>query len=458
MSNLSYLLIADDKINLSLDPTKRDSLKAHIKFSLLFEEKVLLTDAHIIGNRNLRDLLASDNGFVELFDKNSLTIALRDYVDFTPVKNGVPFDKIENPSLSEILDGFISWNKNTWGKSEIAMNRYSQKAEISEIEKRANVKRYNYFDINHAYTEDILELYNSGSVRKLLGDKVSDLIVKLASEKRDSFISDINPKGGIGTWYFKTELRKDFKSFGLEKKWRSLREKIIQIAEAPYLTALPKVIDANPIYGNMHRKPIELLKGSKLNSMPVGEVKNYKTRLLRFEEGINRLMPDSIFRLRDSDEFRVFRNKLTLFNDSDSTVLDVLIALENYKNKIDDEILFSFPDLKEHKKINREVLKVLNIINESSTYGGLVLGGMAVATLSFKGSDEIGLGLGLLNLYLTRLLLSRIKKDVNETEILKIKLNNVLTEDETKSIIKSESILNRFNSPFNIETFYDSVV
>jgi hypothetical protein len=410
-----------------------------------------MTDAQVLRNKNFKTLIESDDNFKALFTKENFALAVRDYVDFIPVVNGIPYKKIFSPNLNEILEGLISWNETD------AHLKTNSPQYIDFLQQKADLKPYQYLKINEIYGDDVLELFNSDSSRVSLGDKVSNTIIKLAKELRESLISDFNPKGGIAPKYFINDIGKDFINIGLENEWMSCKEKITQISQAPYLTALPKVMGANPIYGQMHREPIRLLKGNRFKSEPIGEVRNYKTRLLRFEEGINRLPPDTIFKLRDSAEFKEFRKKITLYNNADSSVHDVRIALENYKNKIDAEILSCFPDLKASKKATRESIKIVNLFNQSNTYGSLILSGMAVLTISFTGMNEIGLGTGLLSLYLTNLLHKMNKKHINVIEIAKLSLNEVLSNSAHNKEIIIDTQLNQHTSPFNTESFYDSV-
>lgn len=457
MEKPSYLLIADDSIGLSLDNNKKMSLKAHLKHTLLFEEQILLSDAQIIGNKNFRMLFAEDDEFREIFNKQNFIIALRDCIDFrTKIKNQIPVT-IDNPSLDEVLDGFVSWDKCNWGKSERLKNRYAQKRDLEMLSLKAKVKRYNFLDINHKYSSDVVHTFLSKNVRQILGDKLSETIYKLAEEKRESSISDFNSKGGVGIAYFKQELGEELKNLQLEKEWKKYKRQIIEIAQAPYLTALPKVLYANPIYGAMHKQSIELLKGNIATSRQIGEVRNFESRLLRFEEGINALSANSIMKLRESKAFKEFRKKISTHNGTETSLNDVLLSLEEYKNRIDDEILLCFPFLREPKKIKREILKPINFIYESPNYVGLILGGMAVATLSFPGMNEVSLGLGALSLYTSKMLEKKKKELENKKELEKKKLSDLLSSNEVQNKIEFEHLLNNKTDFFEEEIFYSSV-
>jgi hypothetical protein len=457
MNRSSYLLIADDTIDLSLNKQKKSSLKAHFKHALLFEETIVLSDSQVIGNKNFRTLIEEDSEFAELFNKNNFSIAMRDCMDFCPYIKNEPLKVIYDPTLAEILEGFVSWNKNNWGNNKKTKLRYAADHDINIISQKATIGRYDLKEINKVYSNEAIDIFTADNVQAILGNKISTKVYELSKAKRDYYVSNFSPQGGFGIIYFKQQLKDEFIKAGLQKEWRAYGNKIIEIAQAPYLTALPKVFNANPVYGAMHKRSIELLKGTLPKSRIIGNVRHYESRLLRFEEGINRLSTASIYKLRESSEYKEFRKAIFHYNGSESTFQNVLFTLEEYKNRVDDEILLSFPELREPGKIKREKIETLELTYNTSTYGGLLLGAMAIATLGFPGLDELGLGLGLLSLFIDKKLPKIKKKENFATEIEKNALNDMLNKDGQGSTINSELLLNNYDPFFKKEVFYSSV-
>lgn len=112
----SFMLIADDALKYSLDEKAKKSLKSHLIYSLLFEDRVLLSDAQIIGNRNFRQLIRDNDALIESLSPKNFSIGIRDSIDIRTEKPEEP-EVIKNPSISEVLKGFISWDKCKWPRT-----------------------------------------------------------------------------------------------------------------------------------------------------------------------------------------------------------------------------------------------------------------------------------------------------------------------------------------------------
>ncbi len=420
MHSPSFLHIADGSIDLSLNPLKKESLKSHIKYSLLFEENILFTDTQLIDNRNLRELLFEDCEFASLFNKDNLIIALRNVIDIR--KNAQEYSPryIHSPTIADVLEGFISWDKCYWRNNLNTndRNKYAQTGELNNIAKRANLERYSLVSVGCTFTDDVLALLAREEIQKNIGEKLATQIYELVIQKRIEQISEINPKGGIGIAYFKNQLDEDLRIMGFEKEWKKSKKVILDIVQSPYLTALPKIFNANPIYGEMHKPQIQIMNGKSKMEI-IGEDEAYNTRLMQYEIGINSLTTKSIFKLRESSQFENFRNSIDNYDGSIMAFENVKYFYETYKNTIDDEILKCFPFLKEPKKICRENVRPVELLYNTPNYAGIVLSSLAILSVNFSGMNPFAFGLGILGLVGAKFSSEVKEKDRSDKEIYK---------------------------------------
>ena len=457
----SYMLIADDSIPLASDYKNRLKLIAHLKHALLFQKKIILTDTQIINNQNFRLALKQDKKLIELFNHGNLTIARRDFADFPILNKGEKPITISQPRIEDIIESFLARNKFNWKNPKLDSEKlhqlYLDVSELNALSKVSENKYYNLREINNIYTEDVLKIFQSENSLKLIGVKLSNIIAEQLLEEREYHKTEFNKEGGVGINFFTNKLPEFFRKHNLVGEWTSKYKSIIDLARAPYITAFPKAFNANPIYGQMHKHNIDLVRSIKYNLEQVQEIRDYKSYLLNFEEGVLRLSPSDIFKLRESEENKNYHNSINKFDGSEGSLNEVLFALHEYKILIDERILNQFQDLKETKKGIRERIKPMQIIYESPSYASLTLAGMALATISFPGMNLLSLGLGLLSLYTPRLLDKRKKKITRIKELKKERGKaDIISKFDEKNKIDNDIIL-KTNSIFEKEVFYSSI-
>ncbi|MDN3579364.1 hypothetical protein [Mucilaginibacter flavus] len=447
----SFLHIADSSIGLSLDSSKRESLKAHIKHSLLFEERLLLTDSQLIDNKNLRFLLFEDKEFSSLFSKDNLSIALRNVIDIRQSSSELPSEYIYDPTIDEIVKGFISWKKCSWENSSNinVQKRYAQTIELDNLTKSVNIERYSLGSVGAMFTDDMLDVLSRGNVMDKIGEKFANQVSDLVIEKRLKQSGEINPRGGVGIAYFKNELGAELFNRGFAKEWKQNEKFILDISQAPYLTALPKVFNANPIYGAMHKPHIDIMNG-KSEIKVIGKDEYYRTNLLQYETGINLLSVKSIEKLRNSDRFRKFRDSLNRYDGTESGLRTAMFSFDEYKIAIDDEILKCFPFLKERRTINREIMRPAELLYDAPNYGGVMLSTLSIFSVSFTGMNPLSLGLGLLGLIGAKIFSGLKERTEHRTDFEKRILIDKLEKD------KSNKITGEYNVVSNEDDFRKS--
>jgi hypothetical protein len=459
MKNLSsFMLIADDTLKYSLDDKVQKSLKSHLVYSLLFEDRILLSDAQVIGNRNFRQLIRSNDALIESLSPKNFSIGIRDSIDIKTERPGEP-EVIKSPSISEVLRGFISWDKCKWphtAGSGLNKENYKESADLEYIANKAQLKRYSLGDASATYANDVLHLFATDLIKSRIGDDLSSLIYRYADEWQQEHRSSFYPKGGLGIAFFMDFLPKRMVAIQQRNLWDQFSDEVIHIAKSPYLTTLPKILHCNPIYGQAHKEQMELQKGCLCSVERIDDDFWYdsRLRLLEFEEGILRLDANGISYLRESDEFKEFRKRVNHFNGSQESLQLIKDSLFHYKSRIDDLIVNLFPYLKSPRREKREKFQCLSVLNKSSTYGGLALGGLALRS-SFPGINELGLGLGIVSYFVSKISEKAENREKRLFEEDKHRIIETLSKEGAPRIDAETSVVS--GNQFKTEVFFQSV-
>lgn len=455
--NSSYLLIADESLELSVSEKKKKQLQAHLKHSLLFEDRLLISDSQLIGNRNFRRLIREHDPLIGILNEENFSIAVRNYIDILCPIDGSQ-EIIHSPQIDDLLQGFLSWDKCKWHlfsgePKETALKEYSQTHDLEFMFGKANKQFYDLSEICSQYTTDVLALFRSDQANQILGESVAQLIHDLAKQKMDGYHNPVSPEGGLGYAYFTSDLTNDLKKQKQLNIWKSNSNDILKIAQAPYVTALPKILSCTPIYGQFHKSSVDLSHGIVTATKKIQDDLPYKTRLLRYEEGLCQLSPETILKLRESEEFSFYRNRMKNFNGSEESLNLVCESLTYYKNRIDDAILQEFPYLKEVEKQVREIVKPLEFVSTASGYGGIFVSGLALATVTFTGINLLSLGLGLLSFMASRAIKQKIIKTTQDgSDQAREKVLQDLNQHST-FCVDAESKMS-YGNEFQNEVFY----
>lgn len=293
-------------------------------------------------------------------------------------------------------------------------------------------------------------------IKSRIGEDLSSLICKYAHEWQQEHRSSFYPKGGLGIAFFMDFLPKRMVAIQQKDLWDQFSEEVIHIAKSPYLTTLPKILHCNPIYGQAHKEEMELQKGNLCSVERIDDDFWYdsRLRLLEFEEGISRLNANNIYHLRETDEFKEFRKRVNHFNGSQGSLQLIKDSLFHYKSRIDDLIVSRFPYLRNPRREKREKFQCLSILNKTSTYGGLTLGGLALKS-SFPGINELGLGLGIVSYFVSRISWNIENRERCLLEEDKHRIIETLNKEGTPRIDTETSVF--CGNQFKTEVFFQSV-
>ncbi|NEO71730.1 hypothetical protein [Moorena sp. SIO3H5] len=452
------MMIADDTLKLSLDNNKKKTLKSHLMNSLLFEDRILLSDSQIIGNRNFRKLIRDNDELINCLTPENFSIGIRDSIDIRTETAGSP-QIIEKPNIIEVLQGFISWDKCKWTSSSndtLTKENYQKLFDIQYIEGKAKLERYSLGDASATYADDVLRLFDSEIIKQRIGKELCDLIHTIAREWRESHKSYRYPKSGLGMAFFLNDLPTMLKKRHKKNLWKQYQKEIIDIAQASYLTTLPKILNCNIIYGSMHKDKIEISRGllAKIERIDDDIFYDSWLRLLDFEEGISRLKADDIAKLRESTEYKEYRKKINQFNGSEKALKEVKESLFQYKSLIDELIITKFPCFRSPRKEKREKFQSLAILSGLSTYGGLFLSGLALAT-SFTGMNLMALGLGITSFFTSP---RDQKEDIKERRLIETDKQRIIEELNKSNSQKIEAEVSVLTgNQFSKEVFFKSI-
>ena len=341
----SYWLLSDDRLPLCNKPENYDLFKAHLKHSILFNPEMIVPDSYIINNLNFRRLIRQDKSIQELISDKIIRIAIR--------KN----DKLKNNTLINVRNEML----NTVKPKEFSTKEYCLNDELEILDHSSEYINYSISDVSKRYTEMVSDIFSGEKSEKILeNNQIFELIKKMTAEK-------IDEKGKIGRAFYYYEVKK----YLSKKNWRKYHKKIIDLANAPYLTALPSLVGADPVYSNEHLGAFNIIKGrtsykfEKLSSIKFSTELGFHS----FVSGISMLDRESIWALMDSEPAKEYYNCINTTKElSDENIKIIQKSLKNYQLKIEDEIMKKFYFLKNQsidgneKIIENKILETILIL------------------------------------------------------------------------------------------------
>jgi hypothetical protein len=110
--------------------------------------------------------------------------------------------------------------------------------------------------------------------------------------------------------------------------------------------------------------------------------------------------------------------------------------------------------LRSPRREKREKFQPLAILDKSSTYGGLSLSGLALRS-SFPGMNELGLGLGIISFFTSKISQKKEEKEKRLTEEDKQRIIEMLNKEKRPKIDAEVSVLS--GNQFKTEVFFQSV-
>jgi hypothetical protein len=422
--NRAYWMLADTELPIAKDLSYKNSFEAHFKHGLLFNEKLMISDAQAVNCVNFRTLINESTEFKSLMSKDLLSIAVRD-----------PLGTSNCDRLTEVRDAFQKENK-----CNMTQEQFLVDADLDFVNENCEVIPYTYSALRNNYTDNIFEIFKGENARKVFGTDIQKLLIErlLVESERDQ---------GLGRVFLHKNFESDLRKVGKQEVWGKHKDDIIRFSDAPYVTGISKVMNTNPIYSPLHQDSFELAYPKKpqiiTKDSPIEITTNL--HLSTYEQALSKLMPEDILFIRDSYEFKAYQkqisNGVSTANSLDNT-LDSLIA---YQNLIDQYIIKRHLGLKTSKQFKGK--RFLEPLRKMSQDGSVFALGLSLTdTLS-------GGALSIANFFISEFVDRQSKISDHKLTREKYKLQVEIEKSSDNDKVKAKHFINDDKN----ETIYTSV-
>lgn len=323
----AYTLLADDSLPTGSQPSHEAVLRAHLVLGALSNTTIMLSDNQVVNSLNVRQLLNKDDTVRDLVSEGILTFAIRGGIDEF---DGTPADA----RLDAITEAFRREGKFLLSDA-VAQDRRA----FDLIGTRGRMIEWTYGQVRENYTRTCKSLLFDARTRAVLGDAAHDTL-RNAIEEEDA------RDAGLGRAYLQLRLPDDMANRG-HRLSPVTEEYLRNCILAPYLSNLPSVTGHNPIYEQQHQPSFDLMRGVNFRYEDIEAPKRLFTKLdtQHFIEGLSRLRPDDIMRIREHPAFRRFINLSSTTSLGYSGFLELRQAFSELTIVIDDSIYTRFPEL-----------------------------------------------------------------------------------------------------------------
>lgn len=327
----AYWLLADDVLPTSSDPKQTFLLRAALKYALLYDVWIVISDSDAINNRNLRRLVLRDREVQQLFRMGLIRIARREL-------GGVP------QSLVRTWRQFKQ-DRNNKQPRGFPNQEYDSQAELEFLDEQSDRRRLSYSLRNVAlrYTNGIRSLFETDLSRRTLGDPVAAAVRKLIDEQtaRAGEADPQMPTVNYAYMHWPDQLGADLDQRLGPATWAQHGPQIQKLAKAPYVTALPEVIQAHPVYADLHAESVDIWRGRVADSEPLGQPFEISLRigLDTYVRGLTRLKFQDILELRRNREYAEFMQTLHQFDNAPDQIESLKSQYIAYQRKIEERIL-----------------------------------------------------------------------------------------------------------------------
>lgn len=374
---LTCWLLADNTRTICKEPTlsNRQEMKALLKHTLLFnvfQQRLVLSDSQTINNPTLRLLFRDDDDVRTLLQESQMFgVAARLNQSGHPLHLG-------ELVAEQKLNGKYMFHEGNLGTGD----------ELEFVWDSTLIVPYDLPTIGRRFETEAVRIFDTPQAHGKLGKTVSKRIYDFARKEREW----LNKEGtNLGLMYFYDTLKHKLG----DKLWEKHRDGIYQLAQAPYQTGLPAILNADPIYAAEHARSFELVRG-------VRQSRAYDLRRFEFDgrlglaayaKGIELLKPDDIFDLIDSPEATAFAAARDAAEATEKASRQLAKALREYVYLIEDCIIRRHNDLKQESAegIKHEVqvsfedyardgriavsgTDIAKVVNYGITYLGLFVG------------------------------------------------------------------------------------
>ncbi|MCQ8877087.1 hypothetical protein NQT69_03415 [Pseudoalteromonas shioyasakiensis] len=353
--NRAYWMLADTELPIAKNLSYKSSFEAHFKHGLLFNEKLMISDAQAVNCVNFRTLINESTEFKQLISKDLLSIAVRD-----------PLGTYNCDRLTQVRDAF-----QTEKKCNMEQQQFLLDADLDFVNESCEIIPYTYSSLRENYTENIFNIFNGENAKQVFGSDIQRMLI-------DRLLIESERDQGLGRIFLHKNFESDLRKIGKHDIWTKHRDDIIKFSDAPYVTGISKVLNTNPIYSPLHQSSFELAYPKKPQVIEKKSSIEIATNLnlSSYEQALSKLMPEDILFLRDSLEFKEYQKKINYGVSSENSLENTLDALIAYQNLIDQYIIKRHLGLKTSKQFKgkRYLQPMRKISQESGVFAlGLAL-------------------------------------------------------------------------------------
>jgi hypothetical protein len=322
----SFWLLADNSVDLGTNLDRTGTFVAFLKHSLLFHERLLLSDSLVVNTPNLRRAMQVDPDLREYVTKGCLVIARR--------KQERSDALVE---LIELRESFLP-KKSMNGSFDREPALFLADEDLLQLQRFASSVPYELSQVSGYYTTSIEELLGDRRFLDPLGgdaDKICEAIVQR-----------IDKHGYVDQTFFKPGLPESLPTILGEAVWNRHSTTINDFEGAYYRNAIPATVGADVVFSHEHARQRAILR--HLGTQRAGSIRIDLSREAKslYEAALSTLTAAKLAHLRESDEFAEFQRNLRklqsiqVMDDPrlDLAVQEIYVALDEYHRLIDDEL------------------------------------------------------------------------------------------------------------------------
>ncbi|RAJ92971.1 hypothetical protein [Aliidiomarina maris] len=336
----AYWMLADTEVPLSWDPNQLQRFESLLKHALLFNHRLMISDTQAVNCVNLRRLLQQGGGFHELLHRDVFEVAIRTEA------NG------QQASLVDLRDNFAARGINRFASDDFLRND-----DLDIIQRTSNVRPYELSNLSQLYTDSVQALLYRDDVKATMTLADRDMF-------RTFMDAELARNGYLTREFMQNTMAAMMCAEQHDDIWGRHHQVIRKISDAPYITALPQVLSASPIYSPRHQSSFDFVygvAGASLGSgsspdsgvdsgVDSGSDKVFSIssalNLSGYELGLRQLTPDDIFDLRGSIACRDYLDAITQSVSDVNQLDEIYEKLAAYQEVIDTRIIERYAGLK----------------------------------------------------------------------------------------------------------------
>jgi hypothetical protein len=322
----SFWLLADNSVDLGSNLDRTGTFVAFLKHSLLFHERLLLSDSLVVNTPNFRRAIQADPALREYMTKDCLVIARR--------KQERSEEFVE---LIALRESFLP-KKSMNGGFDPEPTLFLADEDLLQLQRFASPVPYELSQVSGYYT---------ASLKELLGDRrFLDPLGVDADTVCEAILQRIDKHGYVDQTFFKPGLPESLPTIVGETIWNRHSTTVHDFETAYYSNAIPATVGADVVFSHEHARQREILR--HLGTEKPGSVRIDLSREAKslYEAALSAMTAARLARLRESDEFKEFQKTLKKLRsiqviddpELDLAVQEIYVALDEYHRRIDDEL------------------------------------------------------------------------------------------------------------------------